>query len=204
MELPGVGEKMIAQPSPTTKPFNAPGWGGSRNGTPRNGAEKRPLCPPVFVLISQAVAEFQIWNACSGSSSSSSSCRNASGPPWLCYGSQTCAAWARSSPAVCLESKEQTWAGFSSTFPGKSYEKSSGFPGAPASRCFTLCRRKARSPSCYGGRSRSTRTQCYFWALTHAAGTIRGLHAASIALTGGVERAGGMEPAVDLQGVLSL
>lgn len=94
--------------------------------------------------------------------------------------------------------------GSAATFPGKSYEKSSGFPGAPASRCFTLCRRKARSPSCYGGRSRSTRTQCYFWALTHAAGTIRGLHAASIALTGGVERAGGMEPAVDLQGVLSL
>lgn len=35
-----------------------------------------------------------------------------------------CAAWARSSPAVCLESKEQMWAGFSSTFPGKSYKKS--------------------------------------------------------------------------------
>lgn len=88
MELPRVGEKMIAQPTPTTKPLNAPGWGGSRNGAPRNGAGERPLCPPVFVLISQTVAEFQIWNDCSGSNSSSS-CRNASGPLWLCYGSQT-------------------------------------------------------------------------------------------------------------------
>lgn len=132
MELPGVGEKMIAQPSPTTKPLNAPGWGWSRNGAPRNGAEKRPLCPLVFVLISQAVAEFQIWNACSGSSSSSSSCRNASGPPWLCYGSQTCAAWARSSPAVCLESKEQTWAGFSSHFSWEELREELRVPRSPS------------------------------------------------------------------------
>lgn len=42
------------------------------------------MCVP----ISQTVAEFQIWNNCSGSNSSSS-CRNAPGPLWLCYGSQT-------------------------------------------------------------------------------------------------------------------